>query len=102
MVYEICITPLYIKYFSADGECCITTIIALLPLPMSRRRLPSPGDKLSQTAKKMDDVHFNPVSSHWKLLMDELEYYYSSARFYENGVNDFGFLFDLYREFDGD
>ena len=52
--------------------------------------------------QRLDYVHFNPVSSHWKLSKNDLDYYYPSARFYENGVDDFVFLSDLYEEFDGD
>jgi len=32
---------------------------------------------------------------------DDMDYYYPSARFYKTGVDDFGFLNDLYSEFDG-
>jgi len=51
--------------------------------------------------EKLDYIHFNPVSGIWNLSKDDLGYYYSSARFYETGENDFGFLNDLYSEFDG-
>ncbi len=53
-------------------------------------------------AQKLQYIHFNPVSSKWQLSKDDLGYYYSSARFYENGVDEFGFLTDLYKVFDGD
>jgi hypothetical protein len=33
---------------------------------------------------------------------DDLDYQYSSARFYEAGVDDFGFLANLFQVFDGD
>jgi hypothetical protein len=33
----------------------------------------------------------------WSLVNDPSEYYYSSCRFYEKGVNDFEFLED-YRD----
>ena len=34
--------------------------------------------------------------------IDDLEYYFSSARFYETGVDEFGFLTNLFNVFDGD
>ena len=53
-------------------------------------------------AQKLQYVHFNPVSGKWQLSKDDLGYYYSSARFYETGVDEFGFLTNLYKVFDGD
>jgi len=38
----------------------------------------------------------------WELAKYDISYYYSSARFYETGVDDFGFLNNLYEVFDGD
>ena len=52
--------------------------------------------------QKLDYIHFNPVKGKWKLSQDDLGYYYSSARFYEMGIDEFGFLKDLYYLFDGD
>jgi hypothetical protein len=46
--------------------------------------------------KKIDYIHFNPVSGKWNLAKDYLDYYYSSARFYETGVDEFGFLNNLF------
>ena len=46
--------------------------------------------------------HFNPESGKWKLAKDDLDYYYSSAMFYETGIDTFGFLNNLYTVFDGD
>ena len=52
--------------------------------------------------QKLEYIHFNPVSGIWKLAKDDLDYFYSSARFYESGVDDFGFLNNLYTVFDGE
>ena len=52
--------------------------------------------------QKLRYIHFNPVSGKWQLAKDDLGYYYLSARFYETGVDDFGFLTNLYKVFDGD
>jgi putative transposase len=46
--------------------------------------------------QKVDYIHFNPVSGKWNLAKDYLEYYYSSAVFYETGVEEFGFLINLF------
>ncbi len=52
--------------------------------------------------QKLGYIYFNPVSGNWKLSKDDLDYYFSSARFYETGKDDFGFLYNLYEEFDED
>jgi putative transposase len=41
--------------------------------------------------QKLDYIHFNPLSGKWLLAKDDLSYHFSSARFYENGVDEFGF-----------
>lgn len=51
--------------------------------------------------QKLNYIHFNPVSGKWLLAKDDLAYYYSSARFYETGVDEFGFLHNLYDRIDG-
>jgi REP element-mobilizing transposase RayT len=56
----------------------------------------------SVAIQKLQYIHFNPVRGKWQLSKDDLCYHYSSARFYNNGVDEFGFLSDLYRVFDGD
>lgn len=52
--------------------------------------------------QKLDYIHANPVSGKWQLAKDDISYYYSSAKFYETGIDDFGFLNDLYVLFDGE
>ena len=52
--------------------------------------------------QKLDYRHFNPVSGKWNLAKDDLDYHFSSARFYEKGVDDFGFLKNIFKIFDGD
>ena len=56
----------------------------------------------SVAKQKLQYIHFNPVSDKWKLSKDDLNYSYSSARFYETGIDEFGFLNNLYWIFDGD
>ena len=40
--------------------------------------------------QKIDYIHFNPVGGKWNLAKDYLDYYYSSARFYDTDVDEFG------------
>ncbi len=51
--------------------------------------------------QKLDYMHFNPVSKKWSLSKDDLGFYYSSARFYETGLDEFGFLKSIFEVFDG-
>ena len=52
--------------------------------------------------QKLDYIHFNPLTGKWRLAKDDISYYYSSAKFYETGIDDFGFLNNLFTVFDGD
>lgn len=42
--------------------------------------------------QKLQYIHFNPVAKKWNLAEDFVSYKYSSAKFYEEGIDDFGFL----------
>ncbi|MCE6987752.1 transposase [Dyadobacter sp. CY323] len=42
--------------------------------------------------QKLRYIHRNPLQERWKLVDDECDYWYSSARFYSSGIDDFGFL----------
>ena len=42
--------------------------------------------------QKLDYLHDNPCQSHWQLADLPENYKYSSAKFYEDGVDEFGFL----------
>ena len=42
--------------------------------------------------QKMNYIHNNPLQEKWSLVKYPEEYYYSSANFYETGVDNFGFL----------
>ncbi len=42
--------------------------------------------------QKLEYIHNNPVQGKWMLANDPLAYQYSSARFYEKGDSEFGFL----------
>ncbi|MEO9145356.1 MAG: hypothetical protein ABI237_07330 [Ginsengibacter sp.] len=49
--------------------------------------------------QKLTYLHYNPTSGKWQLVKEDIEYFYSSAKFYETGINDFSFLTDLIKEF---
>ena len=42
--------------------------------------------------QKLNYMHNNPIQPHWKLCQYPEEYKYSSSRFYDKGVDEFGFL----------
>ena len=56
---------------------------------------------LEVAKQKLDYVHFNPVSGKWQLAKDDLSYHYSSARFYETGIDEFGFLNNIFTAITG-
>lgn len=45
--------------------------------------------------QKLNYIHFNPMQPHWCLVTDPVQYPFSSAKFYETGVNDFDFLYHI-------
>ena len=42
--------------------------------------------------QKLNYIHMNPLNERWNLAKRPEEYKWSSAKFYETGVDDFGFL----------
>ncbi len=46
-------------------------------------------DKIEQ---KLEYIHLNPLHEKWNLANRPEDYYWSSAKFYESGQDDFGFL----------
>ena len=42
--------------------------------------------------QKIDYIHYNATAEKWKLCNEPADYYFSSAKFYETGVDDFGIL----------
>jgi REP element-mobilizing transposase RayT len=49
--------------------------------------------------QKLDYLHHNPVRGKWQLAPDFVSYPWSSARFYETGVDEFGFLKSIFEVF---
>lgn len=54
-------------------------------------------DQSATIEQKLNYIHLNPMRGKWNLVADPCDYYYSSCRFYEKGINDFDFLQD-YRD----
>ncbi len=42
--------------------------------------------------QKLDYIHANPLNGKWNLAHSLFDYWFSSYRFYETGIDDFGFL----------
>jgi len=43
-------------------------------------------------AQKLDYMHLNPMQPHWLLCSNPVDYRFSSARFYEQNLDEFGIL----------
>ena len=56
---------------------------------------------LKVAIQKLEYIHYNPVSGKWQLAKDDISYHYSSVRFYDNGLDEFGFLKNLMSVFTG-
>ena len=49
--------------------------------------------------QKLDYIHLNPLQSHWNLVEDPNDYFYSSCAFYERDQNNFDWLRDYRCDF---
>jgi hypothetical protein len=47
--------------------------------------------------QKLNYIHKNPVSKKWQLVRDYTDYPYSSAVFYEKGINTYDKLIHIYK-----
>ena len=52
--------------------------------------------------QKLEYIYNNPINRKWQLAQDYLSYHYSSARFYETGIDEFGFLKNIFKLLYGD
>lgn len=52
------------------------------------------SDKLFE--QKLNYIHFNPISEKWKLANTPEEYLFSSAKYYQTGIDDFGIISNPY------
>jgi len=51
-------------------------------------------DTQNKLEQKIDYIHLNPLQERWQLCEKPEDYDWSSARFYETGTDNFGFLAD--------
>ena len=42
--------------------------------------------------QKLNYIHNNPLQERWSLVQNASDYFYSSAKYYETEIDDFGFL----------
>lgn len=49
--------------------------------------------------QKLEYIHHNPLAEKWQLAIEPCDYLFSSASFYEGGINNFVFLKNLSEEF---
>ena len=49
-------------------------------------------DSRQKVEQKLTYIHLNRLQSHWDLAQNPTDYFWSSARFYESGKDDFGFF----------
>ena len=42
--------------------------------------------------QKLNYIHNNPLQERWNLVENAADYNYSSAKYYDTGIDDFGFL----------
>ncbi len=54
---------------------------------------------LPVAVQKLNYIHNNPVAAHWQLCNYPTDYPYSSAAYYEDGEDKFGFLKNLFDYF---
>ena len=48
--------------------------------------------------QKLNYIHNNPIQQKWQLVGSAINYKYSSIRFYENNLDEFGFLTNYFFE----
>ena len=73
------------------------TGIVVITISGNLKQIGSHSNQASTIEQKLNYIHLNPMRGKWSLVNDPTEYYYSSCRFYEKGINDFEFLND-YRD----
>ena len=56
-------------------------------------------DSIEKVEQKIEYIHFNPLQEKWNLVSVPEDYFWSSAKFYETGIDDHGFLTDYREEF---
>ena len=56
-------------------------------------------DSRYKVEQKIRYIHENPLTEKWSLATSPEDYYWSSARFYETGIDQFGFLTHYMEEY---
>lgn len=56
-------------------------------------------DRKATALQKLEYIHNNPLAEHWQMTDNPIKYHYSSSRYYETGIDDFGFLNHIMDEF---
>ncbi len=56
-------------------------------------------DSRKKVEQKIDYIHDNPLGTKWNLVKNPEDYHWSSASYYEKGVDHFGFLTHYMEEF---
>ena len=56
-------------------------------------------DSKEKFEQKLDYIHLNPLQERWNLAKSPEDYLWSSAKFYETGQDDFGFLIHYMERF---
>lgn len=59
-----------------------------------------PVSDFNMAGEIINYMHCNPLQSKWNLVKSHEEYHYSSAEYYVNGSNDFGFIKHYMEYFD--
>lgn len=49
-------------------------------------------DRRETAVQKLDYIHANPLAAHWQLCDEPADYQFSSAKYYETSIDEFGFL----------
>lgn len=77
--------PLVLPYFKVDEPERTYRVWQRDPLAILM-------DSEQKFLQKLNYIHLNPLQEKWCLAASPEEYYWSSAKFYELGQDDFGFI----------
>ena len=94
----------FLKQLKAESKSYLYAVKAANKLHeiWQRDALGIPIYSVKVARQKLDYIHNNPVKGKWQLAQDYLSYHYSSARFYETGIDEFGFLKNIFTVLYGD
>ncbi len=95
--------------FLADLRICHPQVLPFFKVNEKERRhrfwqrdaLAILMDNPAKMRQKIEYIHNNPLQERWNLASRPEDYPYSSARFYETGEDEFGFLTHYQNRFNG-